>query len=122
MKPLEPSATGVGRFSLGKRFHGDLEAVGVGEMLTGMTAEEGSAGYVAIERVSGTLAGRAGTFLLQHTGTMNRGSQSLSILVVPGSGTGDLAGLAGSLAIQIAADGAHSYTFDYALPGSHDAR
>jgi hypothetical protein len=116
MKPQDAAGSPVGRFVLTKRYHGDLDATGTGEMLTGMTAEKGSAGYVAIELVAGKLAGRSGTFLLQHSGTMNRGSQSLGIAVIPGSGTGELAGLSGTMGIQIAADGAHTYTLDYSFP------
>jgi hypothetical protein len=100
--------------SIDKQFQGDLEATSVGEMLTAGTAVKGSAGYVAVERVSGTLAGRRGTFVLQHTGTMTRGTPQLSVTVVPDSGTGELAGLTGTLAITIA-DGTHSYDFDYAI-------
>lgn len=106
----------VGRFTLDKKYHGDLEGSGVGEMLTGLTAVPGSAGYVAIEKFSGALAGRRGTFLLQHHGTMNRGQPGLSISVIPDSGTGELTGLTGSMEIQIARDGSHSYTLSYALP------
>jgi hypothetical protein len=104
----------LGRMSLDKQFHGDLEATSKGEMLTAMTSVQGSAGYVAIERVSGTLGGRTGTFALQHSGTMNRGEPQLSITVVPDSGTGQLAGLAGRMTINIA-DGKHSYEFEYTL-------
>jgi hypothetical protein len=84
-------------------------------MLSGMTGTKGSAGYVAIERVTGTLAGRRGTFILQHSGTMSRGAQQLTITVVPDSGTDELTGLTGTMAIIIA-DGKHSYEFDYELP------
>ena len=105
----------VGRMTLDKQFHGDLEGTSKGEMLTAMTAVKGSAGYVAIERVTGTLRGRKGTFALQHTGIMTRGTPSLTITVVPDSGTDQLAGLSGKMAIVIAADGKHSYEFDYTL-------
>jgi hypothetical protein len=104
----------LGRMSIDKQFHGDLEATSKGEMLTAVTQVKGSAGYVAIERVSGTLHGRSGTFVLQHTGTATRGAQQLSVTVVPDSGTGHLAGLAGKMAIHIA-DGKHSYDFEYTL-------
>jgi len=87
-------------------------------MLTAGTPVKGSAGYVAIERISGTLHGRTGTFILQHTGTMNRGALQLSITVVPASGTGQLTGLTGKMDIQIAG-GKHSYDFAYTLPDSH---
>jgi hypothetical protein len=116
MAPLATDAP-VGRMSLDKVFRGDLEATGKGEMLAAMTATEGSAGYVAIERVTGTLAGRTGTFMLQHSGIMNRGAPSLVITVVPDSGTGGLEGLAGTMNIIIAG-GKHSYEFDYTLPAS----
>jgi hypothetical protein len=104
----------LGRMSIDKRFHGDLEATSKGEMLTAGTAVKGSAGYVALERVSGTLQGRDGAFVLQHSATMTRGSPQLTITVVPDSGTGQLAGLAGSMTITIA-DGKHSYDFEYSL-------
>jgi hypothetical protein len=104
----------LGRMSIDKQFHGDLEATSKGEMLTAGTAVKGSAGYVAIERVSGTLQGRSGTFVLQHSGTMTRGAPQLTVTVVPDSGTGQLVGLAGKLTIKIA-DGKHSYDFEYTL-------
>jgi hypothetical protein len=104
----------VGRMAIAKQFHGGLEAVSRGQMLAAMTDIEGSAGYVAIERVTGTLDGRKGTFALQHSGTMTRGAQQLSITVVPDSGTGELAGLAGTMMIKIT-DGKHSYDFEYTL-------
>jgi hypothetical protein len=104
----------LGRMSIDKRFHGDLEATSKGEMLTAGTSVKGSAGYVAIERVDGTLRGRSGTFVLQHSGTMTRGVPQLTVTVVPDSGTGELAGLAGRMAIVIA-DGKHSYDFEYTL-------
>jgi hypothetical protein len=108
----------LGRMTIDKQIHGDLEATSKGQMLTAGTPVKGSAGYVAIERISGTLHGRTGTFVLQHTGTMTRGALQLSITVVPDSGTGQLAGLAGKMDIQIA-DGKHSYDFAYNLPDSH---
>ena len=98
-----------------KRFHGDLDATGVVHMLAVGTAVEGSAAYVAVERIAGTLRGRTGSFLMQHNGTMDRGAPSLSLTVVPDSGTDALLGLSGSLAIDIV-DGQHFYTFDYSLP------
>ena len=106
----------IGRMILDKQFHGDLEAVSKGQMLAAGTEVQGSAGYVAMERVTGTLHGRSGTFVLQHTGIMNRGTPSLTITVVPDSGTGELAGLAGSMTIDIAG-GNHSYAFEYTLGG-----
>ena len=104
----------VGRMALDKRFAGELEATSLGQMLAAQTEIKGSAGYVAIERVRGTLDGRSGTFALQHTGTMNRGAPSLSITVIPDSGTEQLAGLAGSMTIENA-NGQHSYRLDYTL-------
>jgi Protein of unknown function (DUF3224) len=104
----------LGRMSIDKQFHGDLQATSKGEMLTAGTGVKGSAGYVAIEQVTGTLHGRKGTFILQHSGTMTRGVPQLTITVVPDSGTGELAGLAGKMAINIA-DGKHSYDFEYTL-------
>ena len=105
----------IGRHALDKLYHGDLSATGTGEMLSAGTATPGSAGYVAIEKVSGTLAGRVGTFYLQHSGTLTRGQGSLSIHVIPDSGTDELAGLTGTMQIVIAEGGAHSYVFDYQL-------
>ncbi len=116
MAPASPAGAAVGRFTLDKKYHGDLEGTGTGEMLTGMTDTKGSAGYVAIEKITGSLAGRTGSFMVQHSGLMNRGAPSLTISVVPDSGTGELAGLTGRMSIQIAADGAHYYTFEYSLP------
>ncbi|HYN21287.1 MAG TPA: DUF3224 domain-containing protein [Thermoanaerobaculia bacterium] len=109
-----PEGSTLGRMSIDKQFQGDLEGTSKGEMLTGMTSIQGSAGYVAIERVSGALKGRKGTFVLQHSGTMTRGAPSLTITVVPDSGTGELVGLAGTMTITIA-DGKHSYDFEYTL-------
>jgi hypothetical protein len=104
--------------SIDKKFSGDLEATSKGEMLTAMTEVKGSAGYVAIERVNGTLHGRSGTFVLQHSGTMTRGAPELSLTVVPDSGTGQLVGLAGKMTIKIE-EGKHFYEFDYRLPETH---
>lgn len=101
--------------SLDKQFHGDLEGTSKGQMLTAGTAVKDSAGYVAIERVDGTLKGQRGSFVLQHSGTMTRGAPQLVITVVPDSGTGQLVGLAGKMTILIA-DGKHSYEFEYTLP------
>jgi hypothetical protein len=105
----------VGRMSIDKQFHGDLEGTSKGEMLMAGTEVKGSAGYVAMERVTGTLEGKKGSFLLQHSGSMNRGMPELSVIVVPDSGTGELVGLAGTFSIVIA-DGKHSYEFNYSLP------
>ena len=116
MSPQEaPESPGVGRMLLDKQFHGDLEATSKGQMLTGMTSTQGSAGYVAIEQVTGKLKGRAGTFVLQHNGIMDRGKPQLSITVVPDSGTGELAGLSGKMDIIIEG-GKHSYVLEYQLP------
>jgi hypothetical protein len=104
----------VGRFSLDKSFKGDLTGTSKGEMLAVSTPVQGSAGYVAMEQVTGTLSGHTGTFALQHTGTMNRGAPQLSVIVVPDSGTGQLVGLAGKMDIKIA-DGKHFYDFEYTL-------
>lgn len=102
-----------GRLRLEKRFHGDLDATSVVEMLSAGDPGSGSAGYVAVEHVVGTLHGRAGRFMLQHTGTLDRGVSALRVSVVPGSGSGALANLTGVLAITIADDGSHAYRFDY---------
>ena len=108
----------LGRYSLDKQYHGDLEATAKGEMLTAGSDVKGSGAYVAVERVTGTLNGRKGSFVLVHKGTMGHGSMQLSVTVVPDSGTDRLTGLTGSLNIVIA-DGKHSYDFDYTIP---DAR
>jgi hypothetical protein len=104
----------VGRMLLDKEFHGDLEGTSKGQMLAFSSSVKGSAGYVAIEEVTGTLNGRSGTFVLQHSGSMTRGAPHLTITVVPDSGTGQLAGLAGKMVIEIA-EGKHSYKFDYTI-------
>lgn len=111
----QPDGSKLGRMSIDKQITGDLVATTNGQMLSAMTETKGSAGYVAIERVEGTLHGKAGTFVLQHTGTMNRGSQELAVTVVPDSGTGNLTGLQGNFKIIIA-EGKHSYEFTYSLP------
>lgn len=105
----------LGRMSIDKQFMGDLSATSKGEMLMASTPVQGSAGYVAIERVTGTLLGRAGSFVLQHTGVMTRGAPQLAVTVVPDSGTDQLVGLSGTMAIIIA-DGTHSYEFEFTLP------
>ncbi|MCF7221269.1 DUF3224 domain-containing protein [Marilutibacter chinensis] len=128
---FEVSATPQGMLELGgdiavrhvrfdKRFHGPLDATGVVQMLAVGTAVEGSAAYVAIERIEGSLEGRPGSFVTQHSGTMDRGAPTLTLTVVPDSGDGQLAGLRGRIAIDIV-DGRHFYTFDYSLPASSDA-
>jgi hypothetical protein len=108
------AGSSLGRMSIDKQLYGDLEAAGKGEMLTA-SADTGSAVYVAIERVTGTLHGRSGSFVLLHNGAMTRDAQRLSISVVPDTGTGQLAGIAGEMAISIV-DGKHFYQFDYTLP------
>jgi hypothetical protein len=116
--PLPPDAgtpdTTLGRMSLDKQFHGDLEATGKGQMLTAGTPSS-SGVYVAIERVTGTLHGRNGSFVLHHSGIMTRGQSQLTVAVVPDSGTDELLDISGNLSIEIA-DGKHFYTFDYTLP------
>ena len=107
----------VSGMSLTKQLHGDLEGTGKGQMLTASTDVQGSAVYVAIERITGTLHGRSGSFLLHHTGVMTRGAPHLTISVVPDSGTGQLAGITGQMGIAIA-DGKHSYDFEYTLESS----
>lgn len=111
----QPDPSSLGRMSIDKQIVGDLVANTSGQMLSASTDVKGSAGYVAIERVEGILQGRKGTFVLQHTGTMNRGAPSLSVTVVPDSGTDALIGLMGDFKI-IRVDGKHSYEFSYSLP------
>ena len=111
------AAAQLGRMLIDKTFVGDLTATSNGQMVAAMGAVEGSAGYVAMERVSGTLHGRSGTFVLQHSSTMHRGTPQQSITVVPDSGTDELAGLRGQMVIDIV-DGEHFYTFDYVLEGA----
>lgn len=109
------AATSIGRYSLDKTYHGALEGASAGEMLGAGNPKTGTAGYVAIEQVTGKLNGKAGSFALQHFGTMQGGAFDLNVRVVPGSGTGDLEGIAGTLTIIIAG-GKHSYTLEYTLP------
>ena len=115
--PSDESTGGaaIGRLSLDKQFHGDLEAVSKGEMLGAGNPKSGTAGYVAMEHVTGTLNGRTGSFAMQHFGTMAAGKLELKVIVVPGSGSGDLAGIDGTMTILISG-GKHSYQFDYTLP------
>lgn len=105
----------ISRLAIDKQYHGELDATGKGVMLSATTAVKGSAGYIAIERVTGTLGGRRGSFVLQHTGTMTRGAPELAITIVPDSGTDRLAGIAGSCGITIV-DGIHSYELRFTLP------
>lgn len=107
---------GFARLSIDKRFQGDLEGTSRGQMLAEGGPGSGAGGYVALERVTGVLGGRRGSFVLQHSGTLKQGQADMTITVVPGSGTGELAGLAGCFHI-LAAGGRHSYEFDYTLPG-----
>jgi hypothetical protein len=119
LTPLDPAFkaedNSIGRYSLDKQFHGALEATSKGEMLSGMGTIKGSGGYVAIERVTGTLDGRTGTFILQHNGTMQNGVYHLNVIVVPDSGAAQLTGLQGTMEIIIK-DGKHSYDLTYTLP------
>ena len=114
--PVENQADGssLGRMSIDKQFHGDLEAASKGQMLTAGTDIKGSAAYVAIERVSGTLQGRSGSFVLQHNGILTRGAAQQSISVVPDSASGELLGLSGRMTIRIV-EGKHFYDFEYTL-------
>ena len=104
--------------SIDKQFHGGIEGSSKGEMLTAGWPAKGSAGYVAVERVTGTLDGKRGSFALMHTGTMSKGTQQLTIVVVPDSGTGELTSLDGRFTIKIA-DGKHFYEFEYTLAKSN---
>ena len=113
--PLIDAPAGVGAFTIDKQLRGDLEGTSRGEMLTAMTDVKESAGYVAVEKFTGTLRGRTGTFALQHNATMTRGTPNLNIIVVPDSGTGQLAGLTGKMTIEIVS-GKHFYAFEYNLP------
>lgn len=116
VKPLTPSpAVGISRFSINKQVHGDLEATTNGEMFSAGDPKSGAAGYVAIEVVTGTLAGKTGSFALQHSATMDQNGQKMTVLVVPGSGTGEFTGISGTFSIQIAG-GKHSYDLEYSLP------
>jgi len=115
-EPVHAAAEGLlGRHTLAKVYNGPLDATATGEMLSAGTATPGSAGYVAIEKVTGTLDGRKGSFYLQHSGTLTRGQGTVSIHVIPDSGTDDLIGLSGTMQIVIADGGRHSYVFDYEL-------
>ncbi|WP_445361984.1 DUF3224 domain-containing protein [Microbulbifer sp. EKSA005] len=119
VKPMDPYAKGsegnsLGRMSVNKVFYGDLSGESRGEMLSAMTPVKGSAGYVAIEQVAGTLGGKRGTFVLQHFGTMKKGEDFLILEVVPDSGTGELVGLSGKMSIQMDG-GVHYYDLEYQL-------
>jgi len=110
----ENEGASISRMLLDKHFHGDLEAISKGQMLAHMTSVKGSAGYVAIEKVTGTLHGRKGSFVLQHSGTMNRGEATLVLTVIPDSGTQDLEGLSGAMTITVT-EGMHYYGFEYSF-------
>ena len=120
-QPPDDKAEGstLSRMTIDKQFHGDLEATAKGQMLTAVTDVKGSAGYVAIERITGTLSGRSGSFVLQHSGILTRGAQQQSVTVVPDSGTGQLVGLTGKMTGTIEA-GKHSYDLEYTLPEASD--
>ena len=105
----------IGRMSLDKQFHGDIEGTSKGQMLTAGATVKDSGAYVAVERITGTLHGKRGSFVVHHTGVMTRGAPHLTITVVPDSGTGELAGLSGTMTITIA-EGRHFYEFDYTMP------
>jgi hypothetical protein len=115
-RPSEDKADPLGRMTFDKELKGALEGTSHGEMLTAMSPVPGSGVYVAVERVTAALAGRKGTFLLHHTGVMTRGAPQLSVSVVPDSGTGELLGISGKMAIRIEEGGKHFYDFDYSLP------
>jgi hypothetical protein len=116
LQPLAPApAEGLSRFSIDKQIHGDLEATSKGEMFSGGNPKQGTAGYVAMEVITGTLQGKHGSFALQHSATMDQSGQKMTILVVPGSGTAELKGIAGTFIIHID-KGQHSYDLDYTLP------
>lgn len=114
-------AANLSRLTIDKRFHGDLEGISKGEMLALQTETKGSAGYVALERVTGKLKGRSGSFVLQHSATMNRGDSRAEISVVPDSASGELRGLSGKMIISVASDGTHSYEFDFRLEAREPA-
>jgi hypothetical protein len=116
IRPLTPTpAEGVGRFTINKKIHGDLEATTSGEMFTGGDPKQGAAGYVAIEVVTGTLDGKSGSFALQHFATIDGKGPEMQVIVVPGSGTGELKGIEGAFTIKIE-NGQHEYDLEYTLP------
>jgi hypothetical protein len=115
LQPIASATDAIAGMSIDKRFAGDLDGTSTGQMLAFRTAVDGSAGYVAMERVTARLAGRTGAFTLQHSGTMDRGTPTLHVSVVPDSATGDLAGLTGTMDITVS-PGRHDYRFRYALP------
>jgi len=114
--PLVPSpAEGIGRFSINKKIHDELEATTIGEMFTSGDPKVGAAGYVAIELVTGMLSGKQGSFALQHSATMDGNGPNMQVIAVPGSGTGELKGIEGTFTIRVE-NGHHFYEFEYALP------
>jgi len=116
IEPLTPPpAEGLARYSSVKQIHGDLEATSKGEMISGGDPKQGMAGYVAIEVVTGVLGGKHGSFALQHSATMDQNGAKMTVVVVPGSGTGELKGIAGVFTIHVD-NGQHSYDFEYTLP------
>jgi len=116
IQPLTPTpAEGVGRFSIDKQIHGDLEATTKGEMFSAGDPKQGNAGYVAMEVVTGTLAGKTGSFALQHSATIDQSGYKMTVIVVPGSGTGELRGIVGTFTIHVE-KGQHSYDLEYKLP------
>jgi hypothetical protein len=115
MAPVSVADEPVMRMSIDKQFHGDLEATSIGQMMAGGNEINSARVYVALETVTGTLAGKSGSFILAHRGTMTTTGQELSVIIVPDSGTGELKGIAGTLDIQIT-DDKHFYTMDYMLP------
>jgi hypothetical protein len=118
IQPLTPApAEGLARFSIDKEIHGDLEATTKGEMFSGGDPKLGTAGYVAIEVVTGTLVGKHGSFAIQQMATMDESGRKLTAVVIPGSGTAELKGIAGTFTIEVAG-GKHSYILEYTLPGS----
>jgi len=119
IKPEGVFGDGIGRFSVTKTFHGELSAASVGEMLAVRTPTPGSAGYVVIEQVTGTLDGRSGSFMLQHYGLMDRSRPEQQVVIIPDSGAGELAGIAGHMTIDSAAN--HAYVLTYSLPQPDEA-
>lgn len=115
LAPIESGDAPIGSMSIDKTFHGDLQGGSVGQMLAFRSGVEGSAGYVAMERVTATLGSRQGSFTLQHSGLMDKGAQSLTIVVIPDSGTEGMSGLTGTMDIVVAA-GKHDYRFRYTVP------
>jgi Protein of unknown function (DUF3224) len=115
LQPVSAANESVMRMSIDKQFHGDLEASSIGQMMAGGNEANGARVYVALETVTGSLKGKTGSFVLAHRGTMTKDAQALSVIIVPETGTGELAGIAGELGIDIR-DGKHFYTLDYTLP------